>query len=433
MLLENIGNGGTACFGGVVLGKYIINGRKKLSGTARVHGAKNAVLPIMAATVLSGDMCRIYDCPNLSDVRHTMRILEMLGCSVSLENSVLTINSASLCSSDIPEELMSEMRSSIIFLGALTSAMGRACLSAPGGCELGNRPIDLHIKALREMGMTIKEENGYLLSDASQMHSADIHLSFPSVGATENIILSAVKLSGITTISNAAKEPEIVDLCDFLNAMGADITGAGTPIITIHGRAYLHGTDYKIIPDRIAAATLMCAAMTTKSEIELENVRSDHLDAVVYALRESGARIEFFRERMYIAPPRKILPVSIIKTQVYPGFPTDAQSVAMAYLCGACGTSVIVENLFDSRYKIIPELIKMGADILQDGRVCVVKGTPIHGAHVRAMDLRGGAALTIAALGADGESTVENVHYIERGYDGFHKTLALLGADIKKV
>lgn len=412
--------------------QYIINGGKALYGAVRVHGAKNAVLPIMAASLLAGDVCKIYDCPRLSDVLHTMRILEKLGCRTELENGTLTIDSSSLKNYEIPDELMREMRSSIIFLGALTAAVGRARLSAPGGCELGNRPIDLHIKALREMGMTIKEENGYLLSDASKMHCADIQLGFPSVGATENIILSAVKLKGITTISNAAREPEIVDLCRFLNGMGAKITGAGTPVVTIFGRAHFHGTEHTVMPDRIVAATLMCAAMTTKSEILLENVRADHLDAVLAVLRESGACTEIFEDKIYISAPKRILPVSIIKTQVYPGFPTDAQSVTAAYLCGADGTSVIVENLFDSRYKIIPELCKMGADILQDGRVCVIKGKKLHGAQLRAMDLRGGAALTLAALGAEGESRVENIHYIERGYDTLHNMLAALGADIKK-
>ena len=412
--------------------KYIINGGKELGGRIRVHGAKNAVLPIMAATLLADDVCHIYDCPDLSDVRHTINILKTLGCSATLSDGVLVVDSSSSDKWEIPEELMREMRSSIIFLGALAGRMGRARMCFPGGCELGNRPIDLHIKALRELGIQIREENGFIEASCERMHPGDIHLSFPSVGATENIILASVKIKGETTISNAAKEPEIADMCDFLNKMGADITGGGTEFIKINGVAHLHGVDHKIIPDRIVAATLMCAAMTTKSEIELLNVRSAHLGAIVSVLRESGARIEFFKDKMYIRAPEKIVPVDMIKTQVYPGFPTDAQSVVMAVLCMGEGTSVIIENIFDSRYKIIPELKKMGADIIQDGRVAIIKGQKLSGAHIRAMDLRGGAALAVAALGAEGQSILEGTHYIDRGYVELCNMLKDLGADIIK-
>ncbi len=418
--------------GGVGLEKYIVNGGKTLSGRVRVHGAKNAVLPIMAASVLAGDKCRIFDCPELSDVRNTMHILTELGCDTTLGDGVLEIDSSSMNSWEISEELMREMRSSIIFLGALVSKMGRARLCAPGGCELGNRPIDLHLKALKQLGVEIREENGFIEAVSDHMHSADIHLSFPSVGATENVILASVCLRGETTISNAAKEPEIADMCEFLNKMGADIEGAGTEFIRINGVAHLHGASHKVMPDRIVAATLMCSAMTTKSEIELLNVRNAHLGAIVSVLRDCGAKIEFFRDKMYIRAPEKIKSADMIKTQVYPGFPTDAQSPVMAMLCFSQGTSVIVENIFDSRYKIIPELSKMGADILQDGRVAVVKGGVLYGAHVKAMDLRGGAALTIAALGADGQSEISGVHYIERGYVELHSMLREIGADIIK-
>lgn len=413
--------------------KYIISGGKRLSGRVRVHGAKNAVLPIMAAAVLSGDKCKIYDCPCLSDVTHTVKILEKLGCSTAFSGDVLEIDATGAAGWEIPEELMREMRSSIIFLGALVGKMGRARMCSPGGCELGNRPIDLHLKALRELGIEIREENGFIEAVADRMHCGDIHLSFPSVGATENIILSSVCIKGETTISNAAKEPEIVDMCDFLNKMGADISGAGSECIRIKGVAHLHGATHKVMPDRIVASTLMCAAMTTNSEIELLNVRKAHLGAVVSVLRESGARIEFFQDKMYIRAPEKAGSVDMIKTQVYPGFPTDAQSPVMAALCYSEGTSVIVENIFDSRYKIIPELRKMGADILQDGRVAIIKGQKLTGAHIRAMDLRGGAALAVAALGATGESELSGVHYIDRGYVDLDMMLRSIGADIKRV
>ena len=415
------------------MNKYIINGGNRLSGRVRVHGAKNAVLPIMAAAILSGEVCRIYDCPDLKDVHHTLNILDTIGCSAKLEDDVLEIDSSGINKWEIPEDLMREMRSSIIFLGALAGKMGRARLCFPGGCELGNRPIDLHIKSLRELGMEIREENGFIDVNCERMHPADIHLSFPSVGATENIILASVKLKGETTISNAAKEPEITDMCNFLNKMGADIQGAGTEFIRINGKAHLGGAEHKVMPDRIVASTLMCAAMTTKSEIELLNVRSEHLGAVVSVLRDCGAKIEFFKDKMYIRAPEKIRNADMIKTQVYPGFPTDAQSPFMAALCFSEGTSVIVENIFDSRFKIIPELKKMGADILQDGRVAIIRGQKLSGAHIRAMDLRGGAALTVAALGAEGTSTLENIHFIERGYVLLEKMLGTLGADIVKV
>ncbi len=413
--------------------KYIVNGGKKLSGRVRVHGAKNAVLPIMAASVLSGDKCKVYDCPDLSDVRNTMKILSELGCKVTLSDDILEIDSSGINSWEISEDLMREMRSSIIFLGALAAKMGRARLCSPGGCELGNRPIDLHLKSLRQLGIEIREENGFIEAISDHMHSADIHLDFPSVGATENIILASVCLRGETTISNAAREPEIFDLCEFLNKMGANIEGAGGEFIRIIGTAHLHGAEHKVIPDRIVATTLMCGAMITKSEIELLNVRSEHTGAVVSLLRDCGARIEFFRDKMYIRAPEKIKSTDMIKTQVYPGFPTDAQSPFMAMLCFSQGTSVIVENIFDSRYKIIPQLCNMGADILQDGRVAVIKGANLCGAHVRAMDLRGGAALTIAALGANGQSEISGVHYIERGYVNLDNILHQLGADIKKL
>ena len=413
--------------------KYIVNGGKKLEGRLRVHGSKNAVLPIMAAAILSGDVCRIYDCPDLSDVRHTVKILETLGCSVNFKDSVLEIDSSPVTSWEIPEDLMREMRSSIIFLGALAGKLGRARLCAPGGCELGNRPIDLHIKSLRELGVEIREENGFIEINCERMHPGDIHLSFPSVGATENIILAAVRLKGETTISNAAREPEITDMCEFLNKMGAHIEGAGTEFIRIKGVAHLRGAEHKVMPDRIVASTLMCAAMTTHSEIELMNVKSNHLGAIVSVLRESGARIEFFRDNMYIRAPEKIKSVNMIKTQVYPGFPTDAQSPLMATLCYGDGASVIVESIFDERFKIIPELTKMGADILQDGRVAIVKGQKLSGAHICARDLRGGAALTVAALGAVGESVIEGINYIDRGYVNLDEMLRTLGADIKKL
>lgn len=403
-----------------------------LSGRVRVHGAKNAVLPILAATILCTDHCTLFDCPPLRDVQATIEILHNLGCRAEFRGETLEVDTSTISECVIADHLMRELRSSIIFLGALASKMGRARLGFPGGCELGNRPIDLHLKALRELGYQISEDNGYIEAVAQDLHAANIHLSFPSVGATENILLAAVNIRGETTISNAAKEPEIVDLASFLRKMGADIRGDGTEHIQINGVPSLRPASYRVMPDRIVAATYMGAAMITKSEIELENVKMHQMEAVVSTLRDCGAKIEFFGDKAYIRAPQVIRPIPMLKTQVYPGFPTDAQSILMAVLAYANGTSVMIETIFDNRFKIIPELRKMGGNLVSDGRVAVICGGKLHSASVRAMDLRGGAALTIAALGASGESHIDGVALIERGYASFPEGLREIGANITK-
>lgn len=412
--------------------RYIVRGGKPLCGIVRIQGAKNSVLPILAASVLCGDKCEIYDCPDLKDVETTVKILRKLGCEVTRNNNSVTVCSDSAFNWEIPEELMRSLRSSIVFLGAVTMKMGRAKVSMPGGCSLGARPVDLHIKALKALNIKVSEEGGYIITDASEAKSGNVHLSFPSVGATENTIMAAVKIKGETLITNAAREPEIVDLVNFLNAMGAKIKGGGTGTIHIEGVPYLKGISYRIIPDRIAAATYMCAAMATGGEIELENVRAGHLTAITNELREEGARIEFFGERGYIRAPRKIRCAQTIKTMPYPGFPTDAQSVFIPHLVMAEGTSVIVENIFENRFKIVDDLNAMGADIVTEGRCLVIRGPKsLKGAHVYAPDLRSGAALMIAALSASGESRVESEGHIERGYEKLDERLLSLGADIR--
>lgn len=412
--------------------KYIIRGDKPLSGIVRVQGAKNSVLPILAASVLSGDECFIYDYPRLTDVCTTINILEELGCSVTVNNDCIGVNSSDAFNWEIPEELMRRLRSSIVFLGAVTMKCGRAKMSMPGGCSLGARPIDLHIKALRALGIKVKEEGGFIETDASEAKCGNVHLAFPSVGATENTVMTAVKIKGETVITNAAREPEIVDLVNFLNAMGARITGEGTGTIHIEGVPSLKGISYRIIPDRIAAATFMCAAMATGGEIELENVKSSHLTAITNELREEGARIEFFGDRGYIRAPRKIRSADMIKTMPYPGFPTDAQSIFIPHLIKGEGASVIVENIFENRFKIVNDLNLMGADIVTEGRTLVIPGgRHLKGARVYAPDLRGGAALVIAALSAEGESSVESMGHIERGYERLEEALTSLGADIR--
>ncbi|MBQ8002208.1 MAG: UDP-N-acetylglucosamine 1-carboxyvinyltransferase [Clostridia bacterium] len=412
--------------------KYIVKGDRELCGSVRIQGAKNSVLPILAASILSNDKCEIHDCPDLSDVRYTMEILEAIGCSAAYENGTVTVDSSSAFNCEIPPHLMRQLRSSIVFLGAVTMKMGKARMSMPGGCPLGARPIDLHLKALKALGIKAREEAGFIETDASDAKCAHVHLAFPSVGATENTILAAVKIKGESLITNAAREPEIVDLCNFLNAMGAHITGSGTGTIHIEGVASLKGINYRIIPDRIAAATYMCIAMATGGEIELENVKRDHLTAITNELRDEGARVEFFGERGYIRAPGKIKSAAMIKTMPYPGFPTDAQSVFMPHLIKGDSTSVIVENIFENRFKIVPDLNLMGADIVTEGRSAIIRGPrQLSGAHVVAPDLRGGAALLIAALSAKGESVIEDEGHIARGYENLVENIRSLGADIR--
>ena len=412
--------------------KYIVRGEKPLSGIVRVQGAKNSVLPILAASILCSDKCEIYDCPDLEDVKTTIAILECLGCTTQRNNDEIIVDSSSAFKWEIPEELMHKLRSSIVFLGAVTMRMGKARVSMPGGCSLGARPVDLHLKALRELGIKVKEEGGYIETDASEAKCGNVHLAFPSVGATENTVMAAVKIKGETVITNAAREPEIVDLINFLNSMGARITGGGSGTIHIEGVPSLKGVSYRIIPDRIAAATYMCAAMATGGEVELENVKRDHLTAITNELRDEGAKIEFFGDRGYIRAPGKIKSTRMIKTMPYPGFPTDAQSVFIPHLIKGDGTSVIVENIFENRFKIVNDLTLMGADIVCEGRSLVVRGGKrLKGAHVYAPDLRAGAALLIAGLSAEGESVVESGGHIERGYENIHEKLINLGADIR--
>lgn len=412
--------------------KYIVRGDRPLEGEVTIQGAKNSVLPILAASVLCADKCQIHSCPKLKDVFTTMEILRNLGCDASWEEGVVTVDSSVAFGHEIPQRLMRALRSSIVFLGAVTVQMGKARVSMPGGCSLGQRPVDLHIKALKKLGIKVREEGGFIQTDASEAKCGNIHLDFPSVGATETALLAAVKIKGESIVTNAAREPEIVDLINFLNAMGARVKGGGTGTLHIEGVPSLKGISYKIIPDRIEAATFMSAAMATGGEIELENVRQGHLTAIVNELRDEGARLEFFGDRGYIRAPKKIKAANMIKTMPYPGFPTDAQSVFMAHLIHGDGTSVIVENIFENRFNIVNDLNLMGADIVTEGRTAVIRGPKrLAGAHVYAPDLRGGAALIIAALSATGETRIEDTGHIVRGYDEIENKLRNLGADIR--
>ncbi len=413
--------------------KYIVNGGRPLSGEITVHGAKNSVLPILAASVITGRESVITDCPDLSDVKESAEILKYLGCKVKCEPGVITVNSESLNKNEIPEYLMLKMRSSVIFLGALISRCKGGKITLPGGCEIGPRPIDLHLFALREMGINIEESGGIITCDARNIHPASIHLEFPSVGATENIMLAATGADGLTVISNAAKEPEIKDLEDYLKEVGVKIHGAGTDKIYIYGQKKYNDCKHRVIPDRIEAATYICGALMTGGHVTVKNTDPLHLEAFYSALSECGADIRLNKDEAEVMPGKRLSAVKRIRTYPYPGFPTDMQSVFMSLMTTAEGTSMIVENVFRDRFRQVDPLVRMGADIVTDGNVAIIRGVKsLTGAHVAAADLRGGAALTVAALAANGTSEIEKICYIERGYEAFDLNLRALGADIRK-
>lgn len=414
---------------------YLVEGGRTLKGTARVHGAKNSVLPILAATILCPGQSVIHNCPDLSDVRASVDILTHLGCRVARAGDTITVDASSLTRCDVPERLMREMRSSVIFLGAVLARTGRADMSLPGGCELGPRPIDLHLAALRSLGAEIQEQGGSLLCTTGRgLTGREITLSIPSVGATENAMLCACGAEGVTTISNAAREPEIVDLQRFLQALGADVRGAGSSVITIRGGRALHPGEHTVMPDRIVCATLLSAVAAAGGEAEVLGTDYRQLSTVTAVLAEAGCRIHSGGDYISIRRDGPLKGVRPIRTAPYPGFPTDAQPPVMAALCGAEGTTVFVETMFESRYRHVDELFRMGADIRVEGRVAVVCGVPrLHGAGVKAADLRGGAALVVAALGAEGPSRVEGLVHIDRGYYDLEGTLRGLGAEIRRV
>ena len=411
----------------------IIRGGRPLSGSLTVQGAKNSVLPILAATLLSGEVCRIRHCPRLRDVETAMEILRHLGCRADWQGRDLLVDAADLTRWDVPDHLMSRMRSSVVFLGAILARCGQAEMTYPGGCELGARPIDLHLAALRSMGAAIQETGGRLACRRERLTGTEIVLSLPSVGATENAMLAACGAEGTTVIANAAREPEIVDLQTFLQKMGAHVQGAGSSTVVVEGGAPLHGCVHTVVADRIVAATYLAAAAGTGGDIRLEGVDYRHLSAVATMLRQAGCRLTCGETSIRLQAPRRLQSAGPIRTAPYPGFPTDAQAVLMASLLRSEGATVFVENIFDSRYRHVPEMVRMGADIRLEGRVAVVCGVDrLHGAAVRAKELRGGAALVLAGLQAEGETAVTGVEHIQRGYEDLTGELAQLGADIRQ-
>ena len=414
---------------------YLVEGGNRLQGTARVHGAKNSVLPILAATILCPGESVVHNCPDLSDVRASIAILEHLGCRVERAGDTVTVDASALTGRDVPDALMREMRSSVIFLGAILARLGEAVMSFPGGCELGPRPIDLHLAAIRSLGAQVREQGGELhCSAAGGLAGCEITFSIPSVGATENAMLCASGAEGVTVICNAAREPEIVDLQAFLRALGADVLGAGTSVITVRGKKPLHGGEHTVMPDRIVAATLLTAVAAAGGEAELLGTDYRQLSTVTAVLTEAGCRIRSGSDSIHICREAPLRGVRPIRTAPYPGFPTDAQPPVMAALCQGTGTTVFVENMFESRYRHVDELSRMGADIRVEGKVAVVCGVErLHGAALQAADLRGGAALVVAALGAEGRSEITGLHHMDRGYYGLEDTLRGLGADIVRV
>ncbi len=414
---------------------YLIEGGRRLNGTVEVHGAKNSVLPILAATLLRAGCSEIHNCPDLSDVDASIAILEHLGCTVKREGSTVTVDARELTRCDVPDHLMREMRSSVIFLGAVLARTGQADMCCPGGCELGPRPIDLHLRALQALGAKVDEQSGGLLCTTGRgLRGCEITLSIPSVGATENAMLAACGAEGVTVINNAAREPEIADLQGFLRAIGVKVAGAGSSVITVAGKQPLHDGSYTVMPDRIVAATYLAAVAGAGGEATISGVDYRHLSTVTSVLSEAGCDIISGKNAIIIRKSRPLKCVHPIRTAPYPGFPTDAQPPLMAALAKSEGTTLFVENIFESRYRHVDELVRMGASIRVEGRAAVVCGVPrLYGASTRCADLRGGAALVVAALAAEGRSTITELHHMDRGYYDLEGSLRALGADIRRV
>lgn len=415
--------------------RIVIKGGRALRGEINIQGSKNSSLPILAATVLVKGISVIHNCPDLKDVRAATDILRHLGCKVKREFNTLVVDSREISCYNIPDCLMREMRSSIVFLGSVIGRRKKAVLSSPGGCEIGLRPIDLHLSSLRSLGVEIDESYGKISCQLkAPLTGGIISLSFPSVGATENIILVSALSKGRTVILNAAREPEIKDLADFLNSCGARISLGSHGTVIIDGVRQLHGTEHRVISDRIAALTYICAAAATGGEVRLRNVDTSAFMSVLPLFEEMGCRLHNEKQSLYIKCPERLTAVRDIRTMPYPGFPTDAQAPVMAALCRAEGTSVIVENIFESRFKHVPELVRMGAKIKIEGKVAIVDGREcLYGADVTAADLRGGAALVVAGLAACGSTTVAGLCHIDRGYENITSGLSALGADIKRI
>ena len=417
--------------GGIVMELWHIRGGRPLSGACFVQGSKNASLPVLAASLLCPLRCELKNVPQLRDVDAALRILRRLGCSAEQQAGDVYIDSGTLCESTIPHALMEEMRSSVIFMGALLARCGEARLSLPGGCQLGKRPIDLHLAALRRLGAEVREEGSEIYCRAARLRGTEIVFPFPSVGATENTMIAACAAEGETVIRGAAREPEIVALQEFLARIGAQISGAGGDTIVVSGFHPVKRLCYRIIPDRIVAATLACAAAATGGTVELRGVDPRHFSTVLHFLKSAGCDIISSKRCVRLRSSGRLHGVGPVETEPYPGFPTDAQPVLMAALLKADGCTRITENIFENRYRQVPELQRLGADISVDGRRAEIRGVDcLHGAALRATDLRGGAAMIVAGLAAEGETVICDDGHITRGYEHFDRCLRSLGADV---
>lgn len=413
---------------------FLVEGGTRLEGTLRVDSAKNAVLPILAAAILTDENVVLEDVPQITDAQRMAEILTILGCQVERSGRSVTVRSGGLNNWEMPDSLSKQIRSSIFLLGPILSRFGKATVTYPGGCEIGLRPIDLHLRGLRSLGVKVSESGGMIHCDGANMHAGDVYFDYPSVGATENVMMAAVLLHGETTIHNAAREPEIVDLQNMVNAMGGQVRGAGSQRIQVTGVKRLHGVTWTPMPDRIVAGTLLAAAAITGGEIELTNAPAADMMAVLSKLREMGCTIDETASTLYLQAPPRLTAFAQLQTQPHPGFPTDMQVQMLALLSVAQGTGVIMENVFENRFTHAGDLNRMGARILCSGRTAVVQGVEqLYGARVTARDLRGGAALVLAALKANGLTQVDQAGLVDRGYDHLENQLSALGARIRRI
>ena len=410
--------------------RYIIKGGNELKGELKISGSKNASLPVIAASLLCEGIVELENCPDIHDVKIMLDILQKLGCKVAYSNSKIVVDSRSLNSCEIPNDLMHEMRSSVIIVGALLGRSGKCKFTYPGGCEIGARPINMHLDAFEQLGVTIKEDMGEIECKADKLVGTEIVLDFPSVGATENIMLASCLAEGVTHIKNVAREPEIKCLQDFLNSMGADIVGAGSNSIMIKGVKSLHASSFKVIPDRIETGTYLLMAMATRGEILVKDVVPEHVESLIHKMKRMNCKVLVSQDTIF-AKYNKYIKAVDMKTMPYPGFPTDLQSQFVTTMTLAKGTSIVVENIFENRYKYVNELLRMGANITIEGKTAIIQGVDkLNAAKLEAKDLRGGAALIEAALASEGESEITGINYIERGYEKIVQKLTSIGAVI---
>lgn len=415
------------------MAKIIVKKSNPLKGSVRIDGAKNAVLPIIAATLLAKGKSVLRQVPNLKDVHVISDLLRHLGAEVEYKGTTLTVDATNLTTYDAPYELVRKMRASFLVMGPLLARFNQTRISMPGGCAIGTRPIDLHLKGFKALGANVVMDHGFVEAKTDRLTGSKLYLDFPSVGATENIMMAAVLAEGTTIIENAAEEPEIVDLANFLNEMGADVRGAGTNTIRIKGVKELKATEHDVIPDRIEAATFMVAAAMTKGDITVENIILEHLKPVTAKLREAGCEIIEMDNSIRVIGPEKLKSIDI-KTLPHPGFPTDVQAQFMAMLTVAKGTGVVIETVFENRFMHVAEFNRMGANIKIEGRTAVVEGVEeLNGAKVNATDLRAGAALILCGLIAEGETEIGEIYHIQRGYVDIDKKITALGGNIEIV